>query len=135
MNRNYDATESARELRSNSGFDHSDLRSEMELRDHRVSPGTGLEIDLKVYGRSACEDTFYEQASAISGNANGGVFLLANPVLEGQDLLLINNGAAQEQICRVVSVRILDIQKSEVSVSFPTPNPDFWRSSGIARSA
>jgi len=135
MSRNYDATESARELKSNNGVDNSDFLGDTESPKRRVTPRMDLEIDLTVYGRSACEDTFYEQARAISGNANGGVFLLTNPVLEGQDLLLINNGASQEQICHVVSVRILDIQTSEVSVSFPMPNPDFWRSSGIARSA
>jgi hypothetical protein len=106
----------------------------MELPERRVAPRKELDIDLTVYGRSACEAAFYEQARAISGNANGGVFLLTIPVLEGQDLLLINNGTSQEQICCVVSVRIRDIQASEVSVSFPLPNPDFWKSSARFRS-
>ena len=75
----------------------------------------------------------FEQAKAIRGNANGGLFLLAIPVMEGQDLLLINNDTSQEQICNIVSVYIRDIQMSEVSVSFPLPNPDFWKSSGTAR--
>jgi hypothetical protein len=107
----------------------------MELPDRRVTPREELDIDLTVYGRSACEAAFYEQAKAISGNANGGVFLLAVPVLEGQDLLLINNGSSQEQICNVVSVRIQDIQTSEVSVSFPAPNADFWEPATKAQSA
>jgi hypothetical protein len=92
-----------------------------------------LNIDLTVYGRSASDVPFYEQASTVSGNVNGGVFLLTIPVIEGQDLLLINNGTAEEQICNIVSVRVCDILTSEVSVSFPLPNPDFWKSSGTAR--
>jgi hypothetical protein len=94
-----------------------------------VTPRAELHIDLTVYGRNAREAAFYEQAMAISGNANGGVFLLAVPVVEGQDLLLINNGSSQEQISNIVSVRVRDIQTCEVSVSFPVPNPDFWKDS------
>ena len=133
MSRIYDAIKSARESRSRNGLDTSDLLGEMELPERRVAPRMGLDIDLTVYGRSACEVAFYEQARAVRGNVNGGVFLLAIPVLEGQDLLLINNGTSQEQICNVVSVRIQDIQTSEVSVSFPLPNPNFWKPSGPAR--
>ncbi len=133
MSRIYDAIKSAKKSRSRDGLDTSDLVGEMESPERRVTPRTELDIDLTVYGRSACEAAFYEQARAISGNLNGGVLFLAIPVVEGQDLLLINNGTSQEQICNVVSVRIRDIQISEVSVSFPMPNPDFWKPSGIAR--
>jgi len=133
MSRIYDAIKSAKKSRSRDGLDTSDVLGEMELPERRVNPRTELDIDLTVYGRSACEAAFYEQARAVSGNASGGVFLLAIPVMEGQDLLLINNGISQEQICNVVSVHIRDIQISEVSVSFPVPNPDFWKPSCKAR--
>jgi hypothetical protein len=101
----------------------------MELDDRRVTPRKELDIDLTVYGRLAGEETFYAQARAISGNANGGVFLLSVPVVEGQDVLLINNGISEEQICNVIKVHVRDIQTSEVSVSFPIPNAAFWKSS------
>jgi hypothetical protein len=133
MSRIYDAIRTARESRSKSGLDRSDSLGEMELPERRGSPRKELDIDLTVYGRSEGESAFYEQARAISGNANGGVFLMSIPVLEGQVLLLINNGAAQEQVCNVLSVHIRDIQTSEVSVSFPAPNPDFWKASRAAR--
>src|SRR5258707_5806488 len=102
MSRIYDAIKSATKSRSRDGLNTSDVLGEMELPERRVSPRTELEINLTVYGRSACEAAFYEQAKAISGNVSGGVFLLAVPVVEGQDLLLINNGTSQEQICNVV---------------------------------
>lgn len=133
MSRIYDSLKSAGETRSKTGLEKSDALGQMELPDRRITPRVELAIDLTVYGRSACEDAFYEQGKAINGNANGGVFLLAIPVMEGQDLLLINNGTGQEQICNVVSVRVRDAQTSEVSVSFPIPNPDFWMPSGKAR--
>lgn len=129
MSRIFDAIKTAREARSVKGLDTSDLLGKMELPDRRVTPRAELAIDLTVYGRSASESAFYEQARAISGNANGGVFLLGVPVVEGQDLLLINNGTSLEQISNIVNVRVRDIQICEVSVSFPVPNPDFWKAS------
>jgi hypothetical protein len=133
MSRIFDAIRSARESRSKAGLDASDCLGEMELPERRVTPRVELGIDLTVYGRSACEDAFYEQAKAVSGNANGGVLLLGIPVTEGQGLLLINNGTSQEQICNIVSVQAQDMQTLEVSVSFPLPNPDFWKLSRAAR--
>ena len=105
----------------------------MEWPERRITPRAELDIDLTVYGRSACEAAFYEQAKAISGNVNGGVILLSVPIVEGQDLLLINNSTSLEQISNVVRVKIINIQFSEVSVSFPVPNPDFWKTTTAAR--
>ena len=133
MSRIYDAIRTARESRSTSGVDRSEFLGEMEWPERRITPRTELDIDLTVYGRSACHAAFYEQAKAISGNVNGGVILLAVPIIEGQDLLLINNGTSLEQISNVVRVNILNIQISEVSVSFPVPNPDFWKTAAAAR--
>jgi hypothetical protein len=135
MSRIFDPVRNTRESRTQKGLDVSDSLGGMELPEPGVTPREELEINLTVYGRSACEAAFYEQATAISGNANGGVFLLALPVLEGQDLLLINNSTSQEQICNVVSVRIQDIQASEVSVSFPLPNGDFWKPAAKTQNA
>jgi hypothetical protein len=126
MSRIYDAIRIANESRSKSGLGRSEALGEMELPDRRVTPRIDLDIDLTVYGRSASGGAFYERAKAVSGNANGGVFLLSVPVIEGQDLLLINNSSSSEQICNVLSVQIRDIQTSEVSVSFPLPSPAFW---------
>lgn len=133
MSRIYDAIQSARKTRSKEALDTSDSLGEMELPERRATPRKELGIDLTVYGRSEGEAAFYEQAKAISGNARGGVFLLAIPVMEGQNLLLINNNTSLEQICNIVSVRTQDIQTCEVSVSFPMPNADFWKPSGTAR--
>src|ERR1700730_6695605 len=134
MSRIYDAIKSARESRSKTGLAASDFPGEMELPDSRVTPRKELGINLTVYGWSVGEAAFYEQARALSGNANGGVLLLAIPVMEGQDLLLINNSNSQEQVCNIVSVRTEDTQTLEVSVSFPMPNPDFWKPSETAQS-
>jgi hypothetical protein len=129
MSRIFDAIRIARESRDQSGVPFSERLEQMELEERRITSRKDLDIDLTVYGRLPSENTFYAQAKAIRGNANGGVFLLSVPVADGQDLLLINNGNSQEQICNVISVRIRDMQTSEVSVSFPVPNAGFWKNS------
>ena len=133
MSRIYDAIRIARESRSSSGLDTRDSLGQMELPERRVSPRSDLDVDLMVYGRSTSDGAFYEKAKAISGNANGGVFLLSVPIEDGQDLLLVNNNNSLEQLCSVVGVRIRDILTSEVSVSFPYPNQDFWNPSENGR--
>ena len=131
MSRIYEALKTAQEFRAKSGLTSGDGLGVMEMPERRVSSREDLDIDLTVYGRAAGETPFYEHAKAVSGNANGGLFLLAVPVVEGQDLLLINNRASLEQVCRVVNFTIRDPQTSEVSVVFPFPNPEFWQVSSV----
>ena len=126
MSRIYDAIRTARESRSSNGLDRTDSLGQMELPERRVNPRSELDIELMVYGRSTSDGAFYEKAKAIGGNANGGVFLLSVPIENGQDLLLVNNNNSLEQLCSVVGMRVRDIVTSEVSVSFPYPNQDFW---------
>lgn len=126
MSRIFEALRTARESRAKNATAVSEALGGMELAERRVEPRKGLDLNLTVYGRSSGDGVFYEQAKAISGNANGGVFLFSIPVAEGQDLLLINCATSEEQICKVVDVRVADIQSSEVSVSFPEPNSTFW---------
>lgn len=126
MSRIYEALKNAQEMRSKSELSAGDNLRVMEMPERSSSPRSELDIDITVYGRAAGESPFYEEASTVRGNADGGLFLLVVPVLEGQDLLLFNNRTSQEQICRVVNVNIRDVQTSEVSVVFPSPNREFW---------
>jgi len=126
MSRIFEALQCARESRSKKAVASAESLGEMEMPERRVAPRKGLDLNLTVYGRSSSDGVFYEQAKAISGNPNGGVFLLGVPVTEGQDLLLLNTVSGEEQICKVVNVGIVDIQSSEVSVSFPEPTATFW---------
>lgn len=135
MSRIYEAIRTAREMREMSCGNGSDSLGQMELPDRRIAPRARMHGGLYVYGCSESGDVFYEPATAISGNDNGGVFLLAVPVAEGQELMLFNNGNAQEQVCGVMGVRIRDIQTSEVSVSFPEPNSKFWNATPVAQSS
>jgi hypothetical protein len=127
MSRIYEALKSAQESRTKNVPIGSDSLGIMELADRRESPRQELDSDLTVYGRAFDDAPFYEQAKAVRGNGQGGLFLLPVPVAEGQELLLINNRTSQEQICRVVNFMVRDAQIGEVSVVFPLPNPEFWQ--------
>jgi hypothetical protein len=126
MSRIFEAIQCAKESRSKKGAGTAESLGEMEMPERRVAPRKGLDLNLTVYGRSSGDGVFYEQAKAISGNPNGGSFMFGIPVVEGQDLLLTNVVSGEEQICKVMNVQIVDIQSSEVSVSFPEPNSTFW---------
>ena len=115
-----------KEMESSVAADSSDIPAEGRLPDRRVAPRQELDVELTVYGRSAYGAPFYDRAKAIIGNARGGLIVIPVPLTEGQDLLLINTSTSREQICTVVDVHIRDIQMSEVSVSFSSPNPAFW---------
>ena len=126
MSKIYDPTKNSQEAQSRFVPSSQDTSTEMEISDRRVAPRQELDVELTVYGRSAYGAPFYDRAKAIIGNARGGLIVLPVPLTEGQDLLLINTSSSREQICTVVGVHIRDIQMSEVSVRFSSPNPTFW---------
>jgi hypothetical protein len=126
MSRIYEALKNAQEQREKNGFPGRDGLGVMEMPERRGDARRELDVELTVYGRAAGESPFYEHAQALRGNSYGGLFLLAVPVLVDQDLFLINNRTSKEQICRVVNIRARDPQMAEVSVLFPSPNPEFW---------
>jgi len=126
MSRIYDALRNAEQARSTSGADDRDSPGIAEMPERRQSSRRDQDVPLTVYGRTSNESPFYEEASAVNGNADGGLIVLHAPVREGQDLLLINNWTSKEQVCRVVDVRSRDSDTNEVGVAFASPNPDFW---------
>jgi hypothetical protein len=132
MSRIFDALKNVQEARTKTGEWADKLLGMMEPLDRRESPRVEINVELTVYGRTAGGPPFYEAAMAVKGNANGGLLLMTIPVVEGQDLLLINNRISREQLCRVAEFRVRDSQTCEVSVIFPAANPDFWKISGTA---
>lgn len=126
MSKIYDPAKGLRDMEPRVADRASDTSTGMELPDRRIAPRQDLDVELTVYGRSAYGAPFYDRAKAIIGNPNGGLIVIPVPLTEGQDLLLINTGTSREQICTVVGVHIRDIQMSEVSVKFSSPNPAFW---------
>lgn len=133
MSKTCDPTKSSPDMRSGVAEDTSEAPTEARTPDRRVAPRQELDVELTVYGRSAYGAPFYDRAKAITGNSRGGLIVIPVPLTEGQDLLLINTATSREQICTVVSVHIRDVQMSEVSVRFSSPNPTFWKTSSTNR--
>ncbi len=133
MSKIYDAAKSLTDMESRVDARASDACTQMESPDRRIAPRQELDVELTVYGRSAYGAPFYDRAKAIIGNASGGLIVIPVPLTEGQDLLLINTSTSREQICTVVGVHIRDIQMSEVSVRFSSPNPTFWKTPATNR--
>jgi len=126
MSRIFDALKSAQTSRAKTSVQGGNILGLLEPQDRRESPRVEIDVELTVYGRTPGGPPFYDKAKAIRGNKNGGLLLMTVPVIEGQDLLLINNQISREQICRVLEFRARDAQVSEVSVIFSTPSDDFW---------
>ena len=132
MSRIFDALKNVQATRSKSGTSDAEGLGVMERPELRQSPRRELDVPLTVYGRSASGSPFYQKAEAVNGSASGGLIVMGAAVIEGQDLLLINNRTSKEQVCRVVRVRSRDTETNEVGVAFPSPNPEFWQVADVA---
>jgi len=126
MSRIFDALKSAQATRAKTSVQGGNILGLLEPQDRRESPRVEINVELTVYGRTPGGPPFYDKAQAVRGNKNGGLILMTVPVIEGQDLLLINNQISMEQVCRVLEFRARDEQVCEVSVLFSTPSDDFW---------
>src|SRR6266849_4625863 len=78
--------------------------------ERRRTPRRALDFIVRVYGGSADEHPFYEDARTISVGALGARLALSIHVSEGQKLLLINEAAQRTQVCRVVNTLSLDAE-------------------------
>jgi len=65
-----------------------------------------LSSPVLVYGRSADEDAFHDQANILSLNAQGGVLEVSANVQRGQTILLMNETTKEDCACRVVFVGV-----------------------------
>jgi hypothetical protein len=99
----------------------------IEMQEKRRSRRWELDVPLIVYGHGPTGSPFYKEADAVNACAGGGLIVLHGHVREGQDLLLINNWTAKEQVCRVVRVLSRDAETNEIGVAFPSSNPEFWQ--------
>ena len=124
MSRIYEALQTAETTRSKNSA--ASALGVMDMPEQRQNSRVALAVPLTVYGRTLNGSPFYQEADAVSGNADGGLIVLRVTVVEGQDLLIINNQTSIEQICRVVHVRSRDAETNEVGIAFSSPNEEFW---------
>ena len=70
---------------------------------------------------------FQEETHTLVVNAHGSLIVLANPVNEGQDLIITNQRAGNMQKCRVAFVGPFHGSKSQVGLAFERPAPGLWQ--------
>jgi len=95
--------------------------------DRRRSERREFDVALRVYGRTLSGKSFYVEARAINVSIHGALLKINVPVRVGQNLMLINEGIQRQQICQIVSTKVLGSDSVEVAVEFPVPQAEFWQ--------
>jgi hypothetical protein len=96
-------------------------------KERRRSERRSLSGTVGIYGHEAAMMPFNDEASVCNVSENGGLLLLSIPVVIGQQVLVINDATSEENIGRVVRVRINHEDKLEAAVELLNPAADFWR--------
>jgi hypothetical protein len=95
--------------------------------DRRRSERRESDVALRVYGRTLSGKSFYVEARAINVSIYGALLKMNASVRVGQNLMLINEGIQRQQLCQIVSTKVLENDSVEVAVKFPVPQAEFWQ--------
>jgi hypothetical protein len=101
--------------------------------DRRRSTRWAVHVPVFVYGYSAAQEPFHEEAQTLDVSANGTLLTLASTVQTGQHLLLIDRATDARQECRVVRVGAFGAfggfgtPSTEVAIEFSQSNAPFWQ--------
>ncbi len=96
---------------------------------HYAMPMSDLPQDLPVlvYGRRKDEEPFREETNVHLLNLRGGLITLATSVEPGQQLILMNAVADQDQRCRVAFVGEQHFGRSMIGIQFNRLAKEFWQ--------
>ncbi|HXR32540.1 MAG TPA: hypothetical protein VN830_02440 [Verrucomicrobiae bacterium] len=86
-----------------------------------------LSVPITVSGERASGSPFHERTTTLVVNAHGGLILLREPVLVGQDLTITHLGTGEEVVCTVKDINPGQEEIPEVGIGFAQPNARFWR--------
>jgi hypothetical protein len=73
------------------------------------------------------QQTFSEETRTASVNAHGCMVRLAEKVVKGQEVAIVNPKTVEELPCTVTFVGQKESGKTEVGLEFIEPSPHFWR--------
>jgi hypothetical protein len=94
-----------------------------QRRSHRII----LSVPIIVSGTRASGSSFRERTTTLVVNAHGGLILLREPVLVGQDLSITHVGTGEELVCIVKDINPGQEKIPEIGIGFAHPNARFWR--------
>src|ERR1700723_11337 len=96
-------------------------RPELRRRSRRVK----AHIQVVVHRHQGQGRT--ETAGTLVVNAHGALILLAMPVVPGELISLKNVATEEEILARVTSLGTRLLGKTQVSIEFIKPEPNFWK--------
>src|SRR5580692_12058616 len=91
-------------------------------RSHRVY----ITMPVIIRGKNG-NHPFSEETRTASVNAHGCMVRLAEKVVKGQEVAIVNPKTVEELPCTVTFVGQKDAGKTEVGLEFVEPSPLFWR--------
>jgi hypothetical protein len=94
-----------------------------QRRSHRII----LSVPIIVSGKHANGSPFHERTTTLVVSAHGGLILLREPVLVGQQLSITHVGTGEELVCTVKDINPGQEQIPEIGIGFAQPNAHFWR--------
>ena len=96
------------------------------VKERRRTLRVAITVPLTVHGKNTEGEKFCIQTHSQSVNRHGALFPLEQPVVVGQQLLLVNDHTAQGLECHVVAVRRARDGKTYIGVEFTCAETNFW---------
>jgi PilZ domain len=127
MSRIFEAIKKAQQDREARLQDSSITHPPGPHSDRRRNRRWAVDLPVFVYGHSATQEPFHEEAHTLDVSANGARLMLGAKVRPGQKLLLINRTTQIEQECRVVYVGERRTKSAAVAIEFGQANAPFWQ--------
>jgi PilZ domain len=91
-------------------------------RSHRVY----ITMPVIIRGKNG-NHAFNEETRTASVNAHGCMVRLAEKVVKGQEVAIVNPKTVEELPCTVTFIGQKESGKTEVGLEFIEPSPQFWR--------
>jgi len=96
-------------------------------RERRRTLRVALSLPVVVHGQNEMGDKFCVRAMTRSINQQGAMIVMDEPVLSGQELLLVNENTSRSVETRVVYVKRERDGKLSVGLEFVNPETNFWK--------
>jgi PilZ domain len=108
---------------------HPQEHSQVDDINRRDAKRSTHQVPVLVSGSDVDEQAFLENSATLNASDGGCLLPLANAVVQGQRLLLVNMRNQDQRECRVVRVGKGVRGKTVVGVEFLCPAPEFWHDS------
>ena len=96
-------------------------------RERRRTLRVAMSLPVVVHGQNEMGEKFCARAMTRSINQQGALLAMDEPVLAGQDLLLVNENTSRSVETRVVYVKRERDGKLSVGLEFVNAETNFWK--------